>query len=565
MIVESDTAQFVVLVIACIFFKFMTTAEKLLRKMLKLVGGQTSDSTMGNVDSTDIKDLAGYLLWKKTMKFYDVPLRPVKWIYGKAKEGGTSFTDRLVKGQYAANRRDALYAQYGKGYLLDENGRPVKISNGVEGKSELDKKIEHILNREYEYEKTQMFERISKSKKLRNGLIKIPTGIVLAAASNKKGIAVIGAIEAVSGLHTVLGLLGKPIKGYKKTDKSREYRTKNKVYNDLRKWAEANVTLQLAENIQKDWLNTKNEVSAKNKLKLATLTQARSVEIRLREKIADCKEGLLKGKEPGATEIEKKLADKYTKELKNNAREAMKTVEKGEIRDKLKGYMQKHHKYTFTMKDFEKIAEDLDVTVYGKEVDEKLQKDEFLENVKATTMAKFVKELTEKTEKEEESSINMEAMDRVEQNLKNKLKKAKGKEKEGIETTLKCLEDKKNELQGEKTQQVYSNASKEMQQTINRNLAEATDDTVIEKQVKRLNRDELVDTIKKAVDMEDSIKRKEVKQEFKPIIEEVQKIRDLDEISRDLMNGKIYKDVGKLVEDIINNTKVTNRPQTEQE
>ena len=86
MIVESDTAQLVVLVIACIFFKFMTTAEKMLRQMLKLVGGQSSDSTMGNVDSTDIKDLAGYLLWKKTMKFYDVPLRPVKWVYGKAKE-----------------------------------------------------------------------------------------------------------------------------------------------------------------------------------------------------------------------------------------------------------------------------------------------------------------------------------------------------------------------------------------------------------------------------------------------------------------------------------------------
>ena len=55
-VLTSDVAQMAVCMLAFLFFRFMTTAETLLRGMLKLTG-DSAKNIIGDVDSTDIKDL----------------------------------------------------------------------------------------------------------------------------------------------------------------------------------------------------------------------------------------------------------------------------------------------------------------------------------------------------------------------------------------------------------------------------------------------------------------------------------------------------------------------------
>ena len=140
------------------------------------------------------------------------------------------------------------------------------------------------------------------------------------------------------------------------------------------------------------------------------------------------------------------------------------------------------------------------------------------------------------------------------------MKKAKGKDKDGLKLTLKCLEDKKKELQGEEVTKTYSNLSDAEQQLVQKELKAAIDEIVVEKQVQKLTRDQIIDTMKKAVDKKGSIKREVVTREFKPLIEKIEKIRQLDEIARENGQGKIYDDVGTLVEKMVKNPKITNRP-----
>ena len=552
----TENSQIIVCLISCLFFKFMTTAEKMLRNMLRLAGEQ-SESIMG--DNTQIKELFGYAIIARVSKFKKKEYVP-DYVFRKYKEG-KKFSHNYLQGEYVKSRKNALIQRYHEAYLPNERGQEVKIS------SNLDEKIDDILKKEFEYKLHTSLASIDSGMKLGIGMLRIPTGIALTAGGTEKGSTIIGLSRLYMGTKTVALALGKPITGYKKNAEIMKLRGKDKkhrTYQDLQEWVRINGTALATIQLKEDYLNPKDKVIAENNLKIATLHETRKVEMELEEEVANKKETVLKGAEPGATPLEKNITEKLTEELKQSVREAMKTVDRKEIQEVVKEYMKKSGKKSLTLEDFKNIAERFDVKVSGEIIDENIKegvnKEIVVNYIKKDTVAKFVREITENDGIAKEMAIDSEALEHVEENVKEKMKKAKRKDKDGLELTLQCLEDKKQKLQGKEGIKTYSNLSEAEQQIVQKELKAAVDEYAIEKQVKKLNRDQIVESMKKAVDQKDSINREFVRQEFRPIVEKVGKIRELDEIARENGQGKIYDDVGELVEAMVKNSNITNRP-----
>ena len=542
----SDSMRVAICILSCMFFRFMTTAEKLTRNMLKLVGNQ-SDSIMGDTDSTDIRDLFGFALIVRLNKLTSNMSVP-KFAKRKYQAGKTFFKDHLSS-EYIKIKRNEYMNKYLDAYMPDERGRRAGVT------SDIDKKIDDLIVADLDYKMSSALGSISTAKNLGKSMYGFAAGSVMMGI----GPVVLGTTRVYTGTKTMSKILYSPIKGYKLSSKNMKLRGKEGTYKNIKQWTELNGTQGVADVIRKDYLNKRDDETAKNNLKVITLHQARKEEVALEQEIADKKETLLKGAESGATKMEKELSKKYTKNIKKCVEDRMKTVDRKDIQKEVKTYMKQNGKFALTLNDFENIAEKFDVKVSGEVTDEKVQKEDFIENVKAETVARFIREVTEQDGISNEITIDEESMSIVENNLTEKLEKTQGKEKEGVQNALECLKDKKNELQGKEKLHIFSNLSEEQQKQVNQAIADATTDEVIEKEIPKLSRDQIVDTMKKAVNMQGSIKREEPIKEFKQVMNHVEKLRDIDEVSRELGNEPIYKDAGKLVETMINNTKITNR------
>ena len=138
------------------------------------------------------------------------------------------------------------------------------------------------------------------------------------------------------------------------------------------------------------------------------------------------------------------------------------------------------------------------------------------------------------------------------------------------------MDDRKHQLNGEETQKVYSNLSEEEQQKVRGVLEEAARGNGMEEKmeqmraqfgnsqemtdyVKKLDSTQVVDLIKKAVDKDGSIIKDNLVvdiPEFKPILEQAQKMKELNELAKEMGEEPVCKDVGRLVERMIKNVDV---------
>lgn len=557
MVLKTDEAKIALCILATLFFRFMTSAEKMLRKMMRLVGSQT-ESIIGDTDSTDARDLFGFAVITKINQTAN--MLGIKKSIAKGYQANKEFFNKYLEAEYVKVKRDEYIKKYKDVYMTDERGRRVKVESNI------DEKIDNILREEYKYKINKAVSSIKMGADTIKSVTKIGVGTVILSVGTQKDSLLIGSLSLATGVKTLGIVLGKPIKGYRTTEKTIRYRTKNRTYKDIKRWASSNGTVEVAKRLKQKYVYNKDDVTAGNELKVLTLHQARKVELELEEEIADKKETVLKGTEPNASPIEKKLAEDYKKDLKRSVHDTMKTVDRKDIHKEVKDYMKKNNKYSLTLEDCENIAGKFHVKLAGEIVSDKIEKDEFVENVKSETMARFIKEVTINDGIAKDITLDEEAMQKVEDNLKAKLAdnsnentKIKQKEKKDILNAIKCVENKRHELKDRDKLHVFSNLNQEDQRGVNVQLINAIDDSVVEKQVPKLNREQLVDTIKKAVNMEGSIKRHKTIKEFDPIVKKVEQIRELDEISRASNIGPIYENVENLVESMINNTKITNR------
>lgn len=546
---QVDTARMAICILAFMFFRFMTEAEKMLRKFLKLAGG-TADSIMGDAKSTDIKDLIGWTAVAKMHKY--TKKMAVPDILKKKYETSKQFMSHHFENEYVKMKRNEYIDKYYDVYRPNAQGKRIELN------SDIDDQIADVIKADFRHRIDKAVNIAQKSKKTATGVGRIMVGIPVTVVED--GLA---SVLVVTGGYTLLKSLGGAITGYRTVTKVANYRAKNGTYQHLQTWVNTNATSKVAKELRKQYLYEKDDVTAENQQQLALLHQARKVEVDMQYEVAEQKEKLLKGADGAepTTKIQKQLAETYTKKLRKSVEDAMNTVERKDIQKQVKDYMKKNNKYALTMKDFELIAENLEVkTPKGEAVDGLLDIEGLTENIKKETMAKFVSEITEHDGIGNQITLDPEVIDKVENNIKEKMDNTTDEnEKHSLLTAIKCVKDKKHEIEGREKINVFSNLNPEEKQKVKGIIEDATDEKSIEKQVTRLNRDQIIDTMKKAVNREGSIKKENPAyeiEEFKPIIKQAEKLRDLNEIAVENGEKPIYKDVGQLVENMIKNTDV---------
>lgn len=546
---EMDVAKMAVCVLAFMFFRFMTEAEKMLRKFLKLTGGPVSN-IIGDAKSTDIKDLIGWAAVARMYKYTKKMALPD--LVKKKYETGKQFMSHHFENEYVKMKRNEYIEKYNEAYRPDGQGRRIKVISNI------DKQIEDVLKAEFRHKIDNTLSGIATSKTIAKSAGRIVVGIPVTIVEDGLATGLV-----LTGGYTLVKSLGGKITGYRSTSEIAKYRAKDGTYQNLQLWVNANATAKVAEELRKQYLYTKDDTTAENQAHLALLHQARATEVDMQYEIAKQKEKLLKGADgvETTTKIQNELAKTYTKKLRRSVEEAMKTVDRKDIQKQVKDYMKKNNKYSLTMTDFALIAEGLEVqTAKGEAIDGLIDIEGLTENVKKETMAKFISEVTEQDGIGNQITLDSEVMDKVENSIKEKMERTTDEsEKQSMLNAMKCIEDKRHEIEGREKLNVFSNLSQEEQKKVKGIIEEATDEKSIEKQITRLNRDQIIDTMKKAVDQDGSIKKESPAleiEEFKPIIKQAEKMRDINELARERGEQPVYKDVGQLVESMIKNSNI---------
>lgn len=573
-VLASDTASMAVCILAFMFFRFMTEAEKMLRGFLKLTGDSAS-SIIGDADSTDIKEIFGLPILARMRKYANVT--PVPGIVKRKYEAGKKYMRHEMESEYVKMRRSDFEMKYRDAYMPDNRGRKVEIT------SDIDAKIDKILRSEFKYKLDDAVERTATGWKVLRNSGQIVVGLPVAVVGNT----ILGTGIVVAGTHTLYKVIGNKITGYKKFNEEVKLRAKSEQYEKMQKWLNVNATKKVAEGFKEQYLNQNTEPKAKNILELELLHQARQAELNLQYQVAVQKEKLLTeektdtdndivskkstDKDMSKDEIEEaakirlhnELVKQNRKKLKRNVEEAMKTVDRTNIQNEVKAYMKANNKYTLSFEDIEIIAEKFDVKIENSLVGEngienQIETEGFMENLKTEAKADFIRDIIEEDKINEQLIISEEALEQVKTNIMKKMEQTDDeKEKQSMSLAIKCVDDKKHELNGENKENVFSNLSEEEQNKVKGIIKEATDDETVEKHIGKMEVKEIVDTMKKAVDKEGSIKKEyPVIEEFKPIIEEVYNLKQVNELAKETTGKPIYKDISKLVENMINNSKV---------
>ena len=552
MVLNVESAKMAVCILAFMFFRFMTEAEKMLRKFLKLTGGDSSSGIMGDAQSTSVKDLVGWAMLNRIYGYADKTPIP-KYIKSRYKTG-KQFMKHQFENEYVKMKRNEFIEKYDIAYKTDSRGRPVKVTGNI------DELIDAELKKEYNYKLERALNPAEKAWGVLHGagtiMVGIPIGIVESTLA--------GTALVATGASTLKASLGGAITGYKLSSEMYKYRAKDGTYRNIQEWINKNATHEVAKALREQYLYAENDYESRGVAKRELLNQARGVEVVMQEEIAKQKEGLLKGADgvDSTTKIQNELAKTYTKNLRKQIEDRMKTVDRKDIQSAVKDYMKKNKKYALTMQDFREIAEEIDaIQIIGKDIDAYLDVEGLTENIKQETVAKFISEVTEHDGLGNKITLDEETMDRVEESLIEKMDNTTdADEKRSLQLAVNCIEDKRKEMNGEEKLNVYSNLSQEEQNKVKGVLQEAANENdIAEKQVTGLNAEQIVDTIKKAVDKEGSvIKEHNLPEipEFKPILEQVDKLKELNELAKDMGEPPICKDVGKLVEQMIKNTDV---------
>lgn len=563
MVLNIDSAKMAVCILAFMFFRFMTEAEKMLRNFLKLAGGSTSSNIMGDANSTDIKDLVGWAVLHKIYGYADET--PIKSYVKSRYKTGKKFMKHQFENEYVKMKRNQYIDQYIEAY------RPNARGEGVPVLSNIDKQIEIALKKEFNRKVDKAVNNISSSWDVAHNAGRIVIGIPIGVAENT----LLGTGLVATGGYTLIKSLGGAITGYKSTSTIKKYRAKDGTYIHINKWADQNATYKVAHELRRQYLYEKDDELAVSKERMFILHRAREAEVNMQYEIAKQKEGLLKGADGGdsTTKIQNELARTYTRQLRRQVEDLMKTVDRKDIQMAVQDYMKRNNKQTLLMDDFLQIAEELDlIQIEGKDLDAYLDMAGLTENIKNETMALFISDVIKVDGFGENSSVTMEVINQVQDNIQEKLSTTTDeKERKTLQNAMKCVDDRKHQLNGEETQKVYSNLSPEEQQKVRGVLEEAARGNGMEEKmqqmreqfgnsqemtdyVKKLDSNQVVDLIKKAVDKDGSIIKEHPVvdiPEFKPILEQAQKMKELNELAKEIGEEPVYKDVGRLVERMI--------------
>lgn len=223
--------------LAIIFFRFMTQAEKLLREIFNLAGSE-GGSNFGSIGSVGIGTFIGASTIYKNVRAYAVPM------YEQSKE----YLNKLIKNNEWGFFGEGLLAKYvKKGYTstskyiedayIDARKEQLinkyNLPNKERGKTIIGKKLDRQLREEYHMRFATIGNALSTSAKTVGGVTQAFVGLPIFLTENT----LMGTEWMLAGAHTVFHAAGAPIKGYRKPKDDKKEK-ENKKYTVPKKVAE---------------------------------------------------------------------------------------------------------------------------------------------------------------------------------------------------------------------------------------------------------------------------------------------------------------------------------------
>lgn len=341
---------------------------------------------------------------------------------------------------------------------------------------------------------------------------------------------------------------------------------------------------------------------------LKLIYEARGAEYELLKELGLLKDKEFKGYGDNATAMELSLAQNFEKKLIGNIQESQKTVSKSKIKEQVEEYEQEVANFELSMNDLVEIAKKLQVEDPNHPSNNIIIREEIKDNMRSVIAAELAGSITkaqlsksllfdndnldvmvnkvqdimedlneedkrisekDKNSKKQAAELSLYLLEKRKNDKKDKtnsftLEELSGKvlsnetdkikettketSEEGKKTEMLTMKDVLDKIKEGHTPEVDLSKLPETEQKEIRNVMQsAITDNMVDTAIEHMSIDEITSSMKKAIDMKGSIEKKPVSKRFSKVIEQAEKLRDINEKLAEMGGIDIGKDA-KLIE-----------------
>ncbi len=535
------------LILSLIFFNFMTKSEKIVRGVMSLKGGNKAVS-FGDADSTKLHDLIGWSYLRRTTGF-NGSMKTLKPMYKFSKDYlSKKINDKNTTIGKIAKMPEDIYVEGQKEKLKKKYGttKLYEMYNNVGGNGmSLDKKIDYAIRENYHMNIGAIESLGVTSVKIATGMGKSMIAIPLFVAESP----LLGVETFFSGISTLAYAAGKPIKGYKQLGSTR-FTSNSKVYKTMETLSTGGMNKVIRNMI--DVYGQKIDILKNYKPEQIRLLYQSKMEMDgLAQELEKLKSSEFKGYQDGSSELERKLAEEYQVKLEQYIEESQKTIEKSEIKEKIKEYENEKQNYSLGTKDLNKIAKGLQKVDTENPKNNIIIKKEVEDNIKQQVSTGMLHNIMGIKDEYKNLQVDDSSVDAMIEKVKDRInemnesgKPEDSKEQTAARISLDLLEQRKGNNSEEKVD--IKQLSEEEKNDVKEVLQDAITEEDMDKTTQMMSLDDLAQLMKISVDTKGSIEKAPVPIKFGGVIEKAENLRNINEKMKEMTNKNI-DDKGNII------------------
>lgn len=421
------------IVLVIIFFRFMIESEKILKQMMKLVTGPGAD--FGDANSTSIRDLFGLTILSQMMRELK-PFYKITRFVGKNVAKRTHIVSNVKRPfKRVSNYIQDSYVLYNT-ELYKNRLRNLDNINFDTGSAYsnlnlvgIDAKLDKVLRQDFINRKELLKDYIGTDFNVLLGMGKTFVGLPIFLAESP----LVGAELILVGLRTVRVAIGKPVTGYRKTERMTNKWYKSPVARGTYKTMSTILsggTVNIAHGIYERYKN-ENELRDMELSQVELLLKAQNIEASMSGNLILLKDKYFKGYGEDANIIGNNLAQINEKELIQNIKDSQLGIPQNEIYNQVQEYKKQTGRYSLNNNDMNNIINNI-----RKRENQKLQAGEdgvkltnkINNNMNAELVSGIVNNVKGKNNDYESLKLSQSSLESISNNLKNRIEQLENNE-----------------------------------------------------------------------------------------------------------------------------------------
>ncbi len=421
------------IVLVIIFFRFMIESEKILKQMMKLVTGPGAD--FGDANSTSIRDLFGLTILSQMMRELK-PFYKITRFVGKNVAKRTHIVSNVKRPfKRVSNYIQDSYVLYNTELYKNrlKNFDNINFDTGSAYSNlnlvGIDAKLDKVLRQDFINRKELLKDYIGTDFNVLLGMGKTFVGLPIFLAESP----LVGAELILVGLRTVRVAIGKPVTGYRKTERMTNKWYKSPVARGTYKTMSTILsggTVNIAHGIYERYKN-ENELRDMELSQVELLLKAQNIEASMSGNLILLKDKYFKGYGEDANIIGNNLAQINEKELIQNIKDSQLGIPQNEIYNQVQEYKKQTGRYSLNNNDMNNIINNI-----RKRENQKLQAGEdgvkltnkINNNMNAELVSGIVNNVKGKNNDYESLKLSQSSLESISNNLKNRIEQLENNE-----------------------------------------------------------------------------------------------------------------------------------------